>query len=154
MAILIENRQKKIKIDLPRVRRSLKKISNHLECGDKEISLLLTDNSVMREINRAYLGRDYPTNVISFSLSEGKFGNINPTLLGDVIISVEKALGDAHKARMDFYDELDFLMIHGILHLLGYNHENNASPVEVARMRKKEKVIFFKRTGYWPYLRS
>jgi probable rRNA maturation factor len=153
MATLIENRQKKIKLDLPRLRRSLKKIVRYLECGDKEISLLLTDNETIREMNRRYLGRDYPTNVISFSLSEGKFGNINPSLLGDVIISVERAQTDAGKARMDFTDELDFLVIHGVLHLLGYNHEGDTSSDETRVMEKRERAVFFMLKGSWPYRR-
>lgn len=111
----------------------------------------MVDNGMIREINRRYLGRDYPTNVISFSLSEGEFGNINPAVLGDIIISVEKALSDARKARMDFYDEFDFLMIHGLLHLTGYNHEDNASTEETSRMEKKEREVFFKLNGYWVY---
>lgn len=150
MAILIKNRQKKIKTDLRRLRRSLNRVLNYLNCNSKEVSLLLVDNDSIRTINQKYLGRDYPTNVISFSLSEGKFGSINPVVLGDIIISVEKGSSDARKARMDFYDVLDYLMIHGLLHLLGYDHENNADAEDALRMRKKERELFFKLHGFWP----
>ena len=149
MAILIENCQKKTRLDLRRIRQSLNRIVRYLECGNKEVSLRLVDNGIIREINRQYLGRDYATNVMSFSLSEGEFGNINPSVLGDIIISVEKALSDARKARMNFYDEVDFLMIHGLLHLTGYNHEDNADAEETSRMEKKERQVFFKLNGYW-----
>ena len=138
MAILIENRQRKIKIDLRRLRRSLNRIVNDQECGKKELSLLFVDNNTIREINRTYLARDYVTNVISFSLAEGEYGTINPAVLGDIVISVEKALRDARKARMDFYDELDFLMIHGLLHLLGYDHIEDA---DYKKMHKKETEL-------------
>ncbi len=152
MAILIENRQRRIKVDLRRLRHSLKAITNYLECGDKEISLVLADNRTIQELNKEYLGRDYPTNVISFSLSEGKFGNINPAVLGDIVISVEKALSDAGKTF--FADELDFLAIHGVLHLLGYDHEGRASTASAARMEKREREVFFRLKGRWPHPRK
>ena len=147
MVIMIENRQKEISINLQRVRRSLKKILQILDCDSKEISLLIVDDDNMREINRHYLGRDYPTNVISFSLSEGEFGNINPHVLGDIIISAETALRDAQEAEITFDDEVDFLLIHGLLHLLDYNHEN-VSHEEIEKMKKKEHDIFFQLKGY------
>lgn len=137
MAILIENRQRRIKIDLRRVRRVLNKILKTLNCEDKEISLLFVDDEGIRDINRRFLNRDHPTNVISFSMWEGEFGDINPHILGDIVISVETALRDAGKLD----DELDFLMIHGLLHLLGYNHEDTSED-EARRMEDKEKELF------------
>ncbi|MFA4915535.1 MAG: rRNA maturation RNase YbeY [Syntrophales bacterium] len=140
-AVLIENRQKKIKIDLQRVRRALNKILRNLDCKDKEISLLFVDDEGIRAINRRFLNRDYSTNVISFSMSEGEFGNINPHILGDIVISVETAFTDALEASIEFDDEIDFLMIHGFLHLIGYNHENTGED-ETIRMENKEKELF------------
>lgn len=138
---MIENRQKKIKIDLQRVRRALNKILRNLDCKDKEISLLFVDDEGIRAINRRFLNRDYSTNVISFSMSEGEFGNINPHILGDIVISVETAFTDALEASIEFDDEIDFLMIHGFLHLIGYNHENTGED-ETIRMENKEKELF------------
>ena len=141
MSILIENRQKRINVDLRRVRRLLSKIMKYLDCKDKEISLLFVNNDEIREINKRYLNRDYPTNVITFSLTEGEFGNINPKILGDIVISVERALKDAEEAGIELSDELEFLMIHGILHLLNYNHENTSED-EVKKMERKEQEVF------------
>ncbi|MBW2560427.1 MAG: rRNA maturation RNase YbeY [Deltaproteobacteria bacterium] len=107
---------------------------------DREVSLVFVDDEGITEINREYLGRDYPTNVIAFSMNEGEFGNINPTVLGDIVISVETALRDAQTGNLSPEDELDYLMIHGILHLLGYDHEK---PPEAEEMGKKEKEVFF-----------
>jgi probable rRNA maturation factor len=141
MSILIENRQKRINVDLRRVRRLLSKIMKYLDCKDKEISLLFVNNDEIREINKRYLNRDYPTNVITFSLTEGEFGNINPKILGDIVISVERASKDAEEAGIELSDELEFLMIHGILHLLNYNHENTSED-EVKKMERKEQEVF------------
>jgi metalloprotein, YbeY/UPF0054 family len=146
MAALIDNRQKGIMIDFQRVRRALRNIMENLDCLDKEISLLFVDDDSIREINKKYLSRDYPTNVISFSLKEGDFGDINPDLLGDIIISVETALRDALKAEIKFEEELDYLIIHGILHLLGYDHER--SEAEAKRMTEKERELFFALNNY------
>lgn len=118
----------------------------NLDCLDKEISLLFVDDDSIRKINKKYLSRDYSTNVISFSLREGDFGDINPDLLGDIIISVETALRDALKAEIKFEEELDYLIIHGILHLLGYDHER--SETEAKRMKEKERELFFALNNY------
>jgi probable rRNA maturation factor len=142
MSILIENRQKKISLDLPRIRRVIKKILNYVDRKGYEISLLFVDNEEIKDMNKRYLNRDYPTNVLSFSLTNGQYGNINPYMLGDIVISVEKALEDAGEADIELNDEIDFLMIHGVLHLLDYNHEDT-SEAEILKMNKKEKELFY-----------
>ncbi len=140
MKILANNRQTKVEIDLPRTEHSLSIILSVIENEDSEISLTLLDDEGITEINRQYLGRDYPTNVIAFSMNEGEFGDVNPYMLGDIIISTETALRDAKTGGLSLEDEIDYLMIHGILHLQGYDHEISE---EAERMQKKEKEIFF-----------
>ena len=140
MKILITNRQTTVDIDLLRVKRSLGTILEALGMENREVSLVFVDDKGITDINREYLGRDYPTNVISFSMNEGEFGNINPSILGDIVISTETALRDARSGDLSSDDELDYLMIHGILHLLGYDHE---LPTEAEDMTKKEKEVFF-----------
>jgi len=147
MTILIENRQKKIEVNLQQVQQTLNQIMNIMACNNKEISLIFIDDDDIRKINRDYLGRDNPTNVIAFSLLEGEFGDINPHMLGDIVISVETALRDARESGISFDDEVDFLMIHGMLHLLGYNHENTP-PEESEKMKNKEKDVFLQLKGY------
>lgn len=99
------------------------------------------DNEEIRELNRLYLGRDYPTNVISFAMSEGAYGYVNPQLLGDIIISVEKAMSEGETYGASLKESLDFLMIHGLLHLIGYDHESGDTK-EAHRMRDKENELF------------
>lgn len=147
MSIHIENRQKAVKLDLRRIRRVVHKLREALSCPDQEISLLFVDNEQIREINRQYLNRDHPTNVISFSIREGDCGHVNPHLLGDIVISVERALQDAAAGDLPFNDEIDFLVIHGLLHLLGYEHEG-ADDSEATKMREKEDAVFFLLKGY------
>lgn len=147
MAILIENRQKKIKIDIRRLRSTIRKVFSCLGLTDQELSLIIVDNEEISEINKNYLGKSSPTNVISFSMSEGEFGSVNPNVLGDIVVSAEKAGQDAAKSGISFHDEFDYLVIHGILHLLGYNHENTTR-AESRRMNEKSKEVFFSLKGY------
>jgi probable rRNA maturation factor len=147
MSIEIENRQRQVRVDSRRVRRSLKRLLKELRCDDRELSLLLVDDAQIREINRNYLKRDHSTNVISFSMAEGEFGTVHPWLLGDIVLSAETAARDAAAAGIDLMDEIEFLLIHGLLHLLGYEHEG-ASPAEARRMKARERELFFILRGY------
>ena len=141
MSISIKNRQKQ-KVDISRVRRSLKRLLKALDCECSEISLLLVDDDQIRDINKRYLKRDRPTNVISFAMTEGPFGDIHPEVLGDIILSVETAARDSLSGRIDFMDEVEFLLIHGLLHLLGYKHENTDTHT-AAKMKKREHDLFY-----------
>lgn len=137
----IQNNQSKIKIDRRKIRSAVLKILKILDCADKEISINFVDDEKIKQLNKQYLGKDKPTNVLSFSLREDEYGNINPQVLGDIIISVETAKKDALYGNLTFDQEIDFLIIHGLLHLLGYNHEN-AKKKETSKMRKKERELF------------
>lgn len=142
MSISIQNRQKLLPVDVGRLRRSLKRLLKQIGRSESEVSLLLVDDPQIREINKSYLQRDRPTNVISFAMNEGQFGHLHPELLGDIILSVETAARDAASGNIEFMDEVEFLMIHGLLHLSGYNHENVES-AEADKMKTKERELFF-----------
>ena len=140
MAILITNRQTIARLDIPSLRRSVRRILKHLGRVKDEISILLVEDREIRDISRTYLKRDRPTNVIAFPMLEGAFRNLHPQVLGDVVISIETAARDAEKEGMALEDEMLFLLIHGILHLLGYDHEGSA--VRARRMGQKQRELF------------
>jgi probable rRNA maturation factor len=142
MSISIQNRQKQQRVDVGRVRRGMKRLLKELDCEGSEISLLLVDDHQIREINKNYLKRDRPTNVISFAMTEGAFGDLHPEILGDIILSVETAARDALAGHLDFMDEVEFLLIHGLLHLIGYNHEASDTD-ESEKMKNRERELFF-----------
>ena len=113
-----------------------------MECPEEsELSISIVGDRSIRIINREYLAKDRPTNVISFSLREGDHGNISPHILGDVIISAETSAREAEQGGMQPFDRLCFLLMHGILHLCGYDHERSGAD-EADRMEKKEKELF------------
>ncbi len=147
MPVLIENRQSVRRLNTRRISRNLMDIMDWLDCSDRELSVVLVDNPEIQRINREYLGRDRPTNVISFAMQEGDFTDINPGLLGDIVVSVEQALADAERERLSLIDELDFLLIHGLLHLLGFEHEQ-VPDVQAEEMRSEERRLFERLKGY------
>ena len=138
--VFIKNQQKIIPVEAKKIKKAAERILASLRISGYELSVLLLDNKGIRAVNKKYLNRNRPTNVISFSLTEGEFGNINPHVLGDVVISVEKALEQAETRGTSLEEELTFLLIHGILHLVGYDHEKKGSERE--KMRKKEKEVY------------
>jgi probable rRNA maturation factor len=105
------------------------------------LSVLVTDDAGIREINHAWLGKDRPTNVISFAMQEGAGAGVQPDLLGDVVISADTAARDAAEAGAPVEHELCFLLLHGILHLLGYDHERGTA-AEARRMEARERELF------------
>jgi probable rRNA maturation factor len=144
--ILISDNQKQVKLERIGLRRDVRKILELLGCGERELSLLFVDDEGIRKINRDYLRRDRPTNVIAFSLSEGSFGEVNPGMLGDVVVSVETAGREAKAAGIPVGDAILNLVIHGILHLTGYNHEETRGRARV--MSAVQEAIFVEIRGY------
>jgi probable rRNA maturation factor len=103
--------------------------------------VLIVDDAEIRTINRDYLGRDKATNVISFAMQEGEGAGVQPGLLGDVVISADTAARDAAEAGIAFERELYFLLLHGFLHLLGYDHERGTEE-EAKGMEAREREVF------------
>ena len=102
---------------------------------------MLVDDEEIHRLNRDWLGHDSPTNVISFAMQEGEGSGIAPVLLGDVVISVETAARDAHEAGTSLESELCFLLLHGVLHLLGYDHERGTAE-QAREMEAREAELF------------
>ena len=110
-----------------------------------EVSVLLTDDADLRQLNRDYRGIDAPTDVLAFAMREGEDSDINPILLGDLVISLETAARQA--ATKDgisgtggnLETEAAVLAVHGVLHLLGYDHQTQE---EATTMFEKQETIF------------
>ena len=109
-----------------------------LGLGGAELSVSLVRDGEIRELNRRYRRKDRPTDVLAFALREGKFGAVGGAL-GDVVISLDTARRQALEYRGTLTDEVDRLLVHGILHLAGYDHE--VSPREERRMRRRERDL-------------
>ncbi len=147
-SIFIDSRQKLAKLDRAGLRRDVRKMLELLGTPGREVSLLFVDDDGIRAINRDYLRRNRPTNVISFSLSEGDFGGLNPGVLGDVVVSVETAEREARAAKIPVGDAILFLVLHGILHLTGFDHEGRRGAPRARIMSAMQEAVFYELRGY------
>ncbi|MEC1261219.1 rRNA maturation RNase YbeY [Bacillus swezeyi] len=108
-----------------------------------EVSVTIVTNEEIQKINKEYRGKDYPTDVISFALEEDGEGEVEiigadmPTVLGDIIISADKAKEQAEEYGHSLMRELGFLTVHGFLHLLGYDHMTEEEEKEMFTKQKE-----------------
>lgn len=108
-------------------------------CPEAELSLLIVDDAEIAQLNQTYLNRTGPTNVIAFPMQEGDHGDVSPGLLGDVVISMETAAKESSQAGISLEKRFNQLLVHGILHLLGYDHEQD--PDEAEKMDAKSDQL-------------
>ena len=103
--------------------------------GRVELSVLLTDDARMRTLNRQYRGLDRPTNVLAFAAEAAAASA--PRLLGDVAVAYETAAAEAVAADLALADHLSHLVVHGTLHLLGYDHTDNADAEAMEALERR-----------------
>lgn len=139
MEVRIDNRQSRHKISPKKIQQTVQVILSALDFPDGEISILLVDDPQIATLNQKYLDRQGPTNVIAFAMLEGEFSYLTPHLLGDVVISMDAAAREAQDAGLSRARRFDELLVHGILHLFGYDHED--SEKEARRMEKKSRAL-------------
>ena len=145
--VLITNQQKKVKIPSGLrilIRRSCNAVLEFEGFEQPaEISVTFVDNAEIQTLNAQYRGKDMPTHVLSFPLGEdGKYDVDQDTgacLLGDIVISMEKAMEQAELYGHPLQREVAFLTVHAMLHLLGYDHEQGG--LAAVKMREKEEAV-------------
>ena len=145
--VIISNEQKKVKIPtgirilLRRCCNAVAKVENLV--GEYEVNITFVDNERIHELNKNFRNIDKATDVLSFPLGEDGDYPVNPEtnfkMLGDVVISVERAVVQAEEYDHSIRRELGFLTTHSMLHLLGYDHVNGG--IEAATMREKEEEV-------------
>ncbi|GGJ83338.1 endoribonuclease YbeY [Lentibacillus kapialis] len=113
--------------------------------SEAEVSVTFVSNQEIKEINRNYRQQDRPTDVISFAMQEKVTDEVEiigedlPLMLGDIVISVDKAEEQADEYEHSLERELSFLTVHGFLHLLGYDHMNKEDEAEM--FQKQEDIL-------------
>jgi probable rRNA maturation factor len=138
MEIYIKNQQRATDLDLNWLAKDLTKALLHLGLQGTELSVLFVNSRRMKILNTRYRGIPKDTDVLSFPLRD-KGPHHGPLVLGDIVISVPKALQQAREFEVPFHDELIRLLVHGLLHLMGYDHEIN--PYQKKKMEKKEQEL-------------
>ncbi len=137
--VLLSNRQRKVAVDSKRLRQVADFAMASLGFDEAELSVMLVSDRRIRQLNRQYLGRDRPTDVLAFAQWEGGGEALHPAWLGDVVISAETAEEQAALEGVGLNQELDLLLVHGILHLIGYEHTEAST--EAAAMGRKQRQL-------------
>ncbi len=140
MEILVKNGQRKHKIQSSHLKKRLAQILEALDQSACELSVLLTDDRKIQELNIQYRSLDKPTDVLSFPQDSAAVNEKGMPLLGDVVISVETAARQAEEHLLTLDEELALLAIHGILHLRGLDHERSRK--EARQMRQQTRDLF------------
>lgn len=108
-----------------------------IEPSQSELSLVFTDDASIQDLNREWRGKDKATNVLSFPAFEVSLVDALPPMLGDVILAFETVSREAALEDKPFEHHLTHLLVHGLLHLLGYDHENDADAEEMEGLERK-----------------
>jgi rRNA maturation RNase YbeY len=143
MPVHVQSRVRRVKIDHARLERSARAILADVGETSAELGVLLVGDQRMRDLNRRYRGKDRTTDVLAFAMREGFAPQASrhiSAMLGDVVIAVPTAARQAKQGQRSLDEELRVLLIHGILHLCGYDHER--SEKEACRMHRRERMIF------------
>ncbi len=119
-----------------------------MDCPEAELSILIEDDDGIANLNSKYLCRKGPTNVIAFPIRDGNSPENDYYLLGDVVISVETAQREANDSGAGFDKRFAELLIHGILHLLGYDHEKSRQDTEKMEKKTSELLKIFDKSSF------
>jgi probable rRNA maturation factor len=135
MASLVLNQQKKIRVPRARLEEFVRVLGRRLRIEEYDFAILLTGDRRIRGLNRQYRHQDKPTDVLSFPSADGETlpQGLEEVTLGDIVISVDTAQRQARERGHGLEKELKILVLHGLLHLLGYDHE-----IDRGEMRRKE----------------
>jgi probable rRNA maturation factor len=141
MTVLLQNDHPHIDIDSDDISKKIEQVMSHLDCLNEEVSILLTADTDIRKLNQQFRDIDQPTDVLSFPQNAEEDPPIpGEIILGDIAVSLDTAQAQAKEHGLTFKEEIILLLIHGILHLLGYDHE--ISEQEEEKMRSKTRELF------------
>lgn len=137
MPVHMQSQVRRVTFDQARLDRLARAILCDVGEASAELGIMFVGDQRMRGLNRRYRGKDRTTDVLAFAMREAP--NSSAGLLGDVVIAVPTAVRQAKQGQRSLEEELIVLLIHGILHLCGYDHER--SEKEARRMHRRERMI-------------
>jgi probable rRNA maturation factor len=140
MIIEVVNRQRKMPIDCERWQAFTAKALKVVPAKDAGVTVAFVSDRAMRELNRRWRGKEGTTDVLSFPAGQDEFEKVEGLRLGDVVISVEQAARQASEHGLSFEDEVAQLILHGLLHLCGYDHEIDKGEMNVLELRLRRRL--------------
>ena len=129
------------------VRVDANALMTHADLGASELSIVLCDDAFIHALNRQWRGVDASTDVLSFAMGEGDIADINPEILGDIVISIDTATRQAGEYGHSIAEEVRTLLVHGFLHLLGYDHILPEDAVEMTEAEGRMLQMLGASTG-------
>lgn len=142
MPVTMSNRQRRVPVKTPFVKRQALSTMAYLGCDDKELSVVFVHDQGMRSLNRTYRSKDRTTNVLAFAQGQTYAGEPQTRMLGDVVISLPAAAQEAHEMNQSLEERVVFLLVHGLLHLLGYDHEGSESQ-RLCMERREQEILSY-----------
>jgi probable rRNA maturation factor len=136
----VVNRQRKMQIDCERWRAFVQRALKVVPAGGAGATVAFVSDRAMRELNRRWRGKVGTTDVLSFPSGQEEFERVEGASLGDVVVSVEQAARQAAEHGLDFENEVEQLILHGLLHLCGYDHERDGGEMNALELRLRRRL--------------
>ena len=136
----IVNRQRRRKLNLKQWRDFGEKVLQTIGGNKRNATIVFVSDGAIKELNRRFRGKNYPTDVLSFPTAAATFEIEHQSLLGDVVISVERATAQAKEHGLSFSDEVRQLILHGLLHLCGHDHETDRGEMNRLELRLRRQL--------------
>ena len=144
MPVTMNNRQRRVAVKTPFVKRQTRRMMVYLGCHDRELSVVFVHDDGMRSLNRAYRSKDRSTNVLAFPQCQTYPGEPQTQMLGDIVVSLPTAAREAEELSQSLEERVVFLLAHGLLHLLGYDHEGSESQ-RLCMERREQEILTYLR---------
>jgi len=138
--IEIINRQRRRKLNSQDWREFSERALRAISSNESAVTFVFVSDAAIRELNRQFRGKNYATDVLSFPTQAEDFETDNQSHLGEVVISVERAAAQAKENGLTFSNEVEQLMLHGLLHLSGYDHETDHGEMNRLELRLRKKL--------------
>ena len=138
--IEVVNRQRKVSLDCERWRAFIAKALKVAAASGAGVTVAFVSDRAMRELNRRWRGKRGTTDVLSFPAAQAEFEKLEGLMLGDVLISVEQAARQANEHGLEFDEEVSQLILHGLLHLCGYDHETDNGEMNRLELRLRRRL--------------
>jgi probable rRNA maturation factor len=140
MAVEIINRQRKRRVNVRRWRLFSQRAVKSIGADKDDVSIVFVSTSAIRKLNRQYRGKDYVTDVLSFPSAHERFENQLKANLGEVVISLERAATQAKENGLTIANEVEQLILHGLLHLCGHDHATDHGEMDRLELRLRKKL--------------
>ena len=136
----VVSRQRKVPVDCERWREFAEKALKAVPANGAGATVVFVSDRAMRELNRRWRGKVGTTDVLSFPAAQEEFERGEGLSLGDVVVSVEQAARQAAEHGLDFEGEVGQLILHGLLHLCGYDHEQDGGEMNALELRLRRRL--------------